>query len=95
MLFRSYQRLLIISSISPLAPAPPSAARLRALPCVPTAYCPSLSTNRTTLLITMSVSRKNTEVSATMISTMVVVIQTSFQVGHVTFDVSWRTSSMN
>src|SRR5436190_7650587 len=61
---------------------------------VPTAYCPSLSTNRTTLLITMSVSRKNTEVSATMISTMVVVIQTSFQVGHVTFDVSWRTSSM-
>jgi hypothetical protein len=23
------------------------------------------------------------------------VIHTSFQVGHVTFDVSWRTSSMN
>ncbi len=45
--------------------------------------------------MTMSVSRKNTEVSATMIRTMVVVIQTSFQVGHVTFDVSWRTSSMN
>ena len=40
----------------------------------------------------MSVSRKNTEVSATITSTMAVVIQTSFQVGHVTFDTSWRTS---
>ena len=45
--------------------------------------------------MTMSVTRKNTEVSATMTSTMAVVIQTSFQVGHVTLDVSWRTSSMN
>ena len=89
-----YQRLLIISSISPLAPPRRLPHGCEHFPAVPTAYCPSLSTNRTTLLITMSVSRKNTEVSATMISTMVVVIQTSFQVGHVTFDVSWRTSSM-
>ena len=40
----------------------------------------------------MSASRKKIDASATMISTMMVVIQTSFQVGHVTFDVSWRTS---
>ena len=90
-----YQRLLIdlVSSSSRLSPP------LRRLPhgcehsacvlrCVLAAYRPSLSTNCTRLLMTMSVSRKNTEVSATMISTMVVVIQTSFQVGHVTFDVS-------
>jgi len=43
----------------------------------------------------MSVSRKNTDVSATMTSTIAVVIQTSFHEGHVTFAVSWRTSSMN
>ncbi len=42
-----------------------------------------------------SVNKKKIDVSATITSTMVVVIQTSFQVGHVTFDVSWRTSSMN
>ena len=30
-----------------------------------------------------------------MTRTMAVVIQTSFQAGHVTFDTSWRTSSMN
>ena len=35
-----------------------------------------------------SAIRKNIEVSATMRSTMAVVIQTSFQVGHVTFDTS-------
>ena len=35
----------------------------------------------------MSANRKNTDVSATMTSTMAVVIHTSFQVGHVTFDV--------
>ena len=40
----------------------------------------------------MSASRKNTDVKATITSTMAVVIQTSFQVGHVTFDTSWRTS---
>ena len=34
--------------------------------------------------ITKSARRKNVDVSATMISTMIVVIQTSFQVGHVT-----------
>ena len=38
--------------------------------------------------ITTSARRKNVDVSATMISTMIVVIQTSFQVGHVTFEVS-------
>ena len=43
----------------------------------------------------MSAIRKNTDVSVTMTSTMAVVIHTSFQVGHVTFDTSWRTSSMN
>ena len=42
----------------------------------------------------MSVNRKNTDVSATITSTMAVVIHTSFQAGHVTLDVSWRTSSM-
>jgi hypothetical protein len=42
----------------------------------------------------MSVIRKNTAVSVTITSTMAVVIQTSFQAGHVTLDVSWRTSSM-
>ena len=44
--------------------------------------------------MTVSVTRKNIEVRATMTNTMAVVIQTSFQVGHVTFDTSWRTSSM-
>jgi hypothetical protein len=43
----------------------------------------------------MSANRKNTAVSVTITRTIAVVIHTSFQVGHVTFDVSWRTSSMN
>ena len=94
-----YQRLLIIRSCSSSRLSPPR----RRLPhgcehfpasCSFGRLLSQLSTNCTTLPMTMSVSRKNTEVSATMISTMVVVIQTSFQVGHVTFDVSWRTSSM-
>jgi hypothetical protein len=79
-----------------------SLASLRRLPhgserfvCVPAAYRPRVSTNFTAWPMTMSVTRKNTEVAATMTSTMVVVIQTSFQVGHVTFAVSWRTSSTN
>ena len=44
--------------------------------------------NCTTLEMTMSVNRKNIDVRATITRTMAVVIQTSFQVGQVTFDTS-------
>ena len=42
-----------------------------------------------------SVDQEEDRRQRTMTSTMAVVIQTSCQVGHVTFDVSWRTSWMN
>ena len=44
--------------------------------------------NCTTLEMIMSVNRKNIDVRATITSTMAVVIHTSDQVGHVTFDTS-------
>ena len=40
-------------------------------------------------------ARKNSAAIVTMIKTITVVIQTSFQVGHVTFAASWRTSWRN
>jgi len=38
---------------------------------------------------------KNSAANVTMMRTITVVIQTSFQVGHVTFAASWRTSWRN
>ena len=82
-----YQRLLILSSLDPPGPRPRAAIR-------DAVYRPNCRMNCITLPMIMSANRKNTDVSVTITSTMAVVIQTSFQVGHVTFDVSWRTSSM-
>src|SRR5262245_55510563 len=80
-----YQRLAIIASL-----ALKSVTRTSE----PPTYCPNRRMQRTSEPTHLSVSRKNTDVSATITSTMAVVIQTSFQVGHVTFDTSWRTSCM-
>ena len=83
-----YQRFSILSSLALAAAASrvqPLEIRLPA----------QLQDELITLPMIMSANRKKIDVSVTMISTMAVVIQTSFQVGHVTFDISWRTSSMN
>jgi hypothetical protein len=54
--------------------------------------CGPPKTNRTSQPRTWSVKRKNIDASVTITKTMRVVIHTSFQVGHVTLEVSWRTS---
>ena len=46
-------------------------------------------------LRTWSAAKKNSADSITIIKTMTVVMMVSFRVGHVTFDVSFRTSCTN